>query len=207
MFFKNSKSKRSDLIYAAHNGDIERAKNLLENGVSVDAKCDWGSTKGNFPLYQAISALELHPKKEKLQKQIDMIEFLITSGANIDFKNKNGQTSLVIAIIKSFPEIVEILIKAGANVNIKDNLGWTPLMYAATKFGSGRNIPDNLKMIDLLLKNGAKIKEKSNKGETAFDIALKESRGPIIGKFKPSPILQKLDDADEIDWDNIKYSK
>jgi hypothetical protein len=55
---------------------------------------------------------------------------LIEAGADVNAKDDEGLTPLMIAAHYSTPEMVTLLIDAGADVNAKDDDGQTPLMYA-----------------------------------------------------------------------------
>ena len=63
---------------------------------------------------------------------IDVMRILIDKGADVNAKNKNGATALILAADKGNAEIVSFLIDKGADVNAKDGNG-TALMLAANK--------------------------------------------------------------------------
>ena len=62
----------------------------------------------------------------------DYIRVLISEGADVNAKAKDGRTPLMIAArFSSTPEIVQLLIEKGAEVNARSTNGWTPLMNTA----------------------------------------------------------------------------
>ena len=60
-------------------------------------------------------------------RHTEIVELLITNGADVNAKDDRGATPLHHAIDK---EIVELLIAEGADVNAKDKRGRTPLDVA-----------------------------------------------------------------------------
>ena len=77
----------------------------------------------------------------------DMAEFLLFHGAEIDFKNMDGNSPLYFAM--NFPKIMKLLIRHGANVNDRNNEGFTPLHTAVSK---GKE-----DAVKVLLRNGSDI--------------------------------------------------
>jgi len=65
---------------------------------------------------------------------IDAVKFLLKVGANVNFKNPNGDMALHIAAFNGNLEIVQHLIKAGADVNLRDKNGFSPLDCTLTGF-------------------------------------------------------------------------
>ena len=60
-----------------------------------------------------------------------ILKLLLEKRADIDVKNDDGQTPLIVAVTKGELEIVRLLIKKGANVNAVDDDGKTALRYAS----------------------------------------------------------------------------
>jgi ankyrin repeat protein len=60
---------------------------------------------------------------------MDIVEYLVGKGADINAKDNGGETPLHFAVSYDNLEIIKYLIKKRANVNIKDNGGKTPLDY------------------------------------------------------------------------------
>ena len=81
-------------------------------------------------------------------------------GIDIDVHNHAGETPLMMAALKSQPEIAAALVAHGASVQ-KD--GWSPLHYAATG--------GNTDIVKLLLSRGAKLEARSPNGSTPLMMA------------------------------------
>jgi ankyrin repeat protein len=65
--------------------------------------------------------------------QIDVVEFLLMKGEDVNAKTKNGRTALILAVAKGHPEIVGMLLTHGADVNAKTENGLTALKIAERK--------------------------------------------------------------------------
>src|SRR5579875_448163 len=63
--------------------------------------------------------------------QIGKVLDLISTGADVNAKNKWGETALMLAAQHGRAEAVKILIEAKADVNAKNKWGETALMFAA----------------------------------------------------------------------------
>ena len=133
----------SALLDAAKEGNIEAVKQHLVNGADVNAKDD-----GWTPLHNAAG----YSTKE-------MVELLISNGANVNAKNDDGWTPLHDAATK---EVAELLIAKGADVEAKDKDDWTPLHKAT--FGGHKE------MVELLIAEGADVNAKGEDGWTPLNI-------------------------------------
>ena len=80
------------------------------------------------------------------------------SGANLDLKNNDGNTALIIASMYDSFDIVQKLVGGGANLDLQNNYGNTALMKAIEY--------DNINITYLLLTKGANIKITANYGKT-----------------------------------------
>jgi ankyrin repeat protein len=76
--------------------------------------------------------------------------FLLNSGANIDARNRGGETPLMVACVLGDQgwQKVSLLVKAGADVNAKDTNGFSVLQHAQ---GAGAT-----QIVQFLIKSGAK---------------------------------------------------
>ena len=103
--------------------------------------------------------------KDIKSSRADYIRVLISEGANVNAKDKNGRTPLMYAaFISSTPEIVQLLLEKGAELEARDTDGWTPLMIAA-QFSSTPEI------VQLLLEKGAEVNARSTDGRTPLMFA------------------------------------
>lgn len=92
-------------------------KLLLNNGADPNVEDKDAIT----PLIRAVmlGIQDARPMQDKLE----IINYLIDSGASIDTQIKNGKTALMYAIGNSRIEIAELLISSGASLTIKDSQG------------------------------------------------------------------------------------
>ena len=119
---------------AAQVGNIEGVKQHLAAGTDVNLISD------------GIEKTALHSAVQVGHKEIT--ELLIDNGANVNAKNRIGETPLHQAVSR---EVVELLIANKAKVNTLSRLGATPLDTAIL-----RKQPE---ITDLLRKHGGKTKK------------------------------------------------
>lgn len=110
--------------------NIENIKSNLED---IDKK----DSKGRTPLINAIVQ----------RKPIDIIESIIRAGANLELKDKLGDTALKKAIKFKMIDVVELLIKHGVNIKSK-NIENSPWFFARK----------NKKIADMLLETKGSIR-------------------------------------------------
>jgi uncharacterized protein len=84
-------------------------------------------------------------------------------GGDVDARDSNGMTVLILAVDAGCDSIVEFLLEHKASPNLTDRWGQTALMLAA-----GRN---NLGCAKLLLAGGAALNTKAKNGLTALQYA------------------------------------
>ena len=89
--------------------------------------------------------------------------------------SKISVSPFCLAIVKGDLETVKKLIELGADVNEKSK-GMTPAMYAA-KY-------NKTAILQLLVKHGAEIKKKSEKGLTAMDYAKQSNATDALAYLK-----------------------
>src|SRR5262249_13973398 len=85
----------------------------------------------------------------------------LDAGVDVNARDANGNTPLLLAAVYAGPECVELLLNKGADVNAANKAGATPLMRAATDYAKSK----------LLIDAGADVKAKSALGKTAILIA------------------------------------
>jgi ankyrin repeat protein len=102
----------------------------------------------------------------------------IKEGFNVNTKDKDGYTALLIAAEKGDIEITRLLVEKGADVNAKDKDGYTALMYVA--------YAGNLEIAKLLIKNGADVNVRDKDGWTASMFARMNKKTDITQLLKKS---------------------
>jgi ankyrin repeat protein len=95
-----------------------------------------------------------------------IIKILSKAGADVNAKDKKGNTPLMCAARAKRPSyVLESLLKAGADVNAIDKEGWTALMLVGQFDSKPQIIEDNLQV---LLEAGADVNAQSKLGNTAL---------------------------------------
>ena len=115
-------SPHTPVLIAAEQGDLEKVKQLLREGHSINER-DPKVTFGWTPLIAAI-----------YHDQTNVAHYLIASGADVNIPDNNGETALMWAMASGDEGlgIVEDLIAHGADLNAKDKYGVTVLSYASS---------------------------------------------------------------------------
>ncbi|NOR46379.1 MAG: hypothetical protein GQ534_12410 [Candidatus Delongbacteria bacterium] len=154
----NSKDKYNNtpIRNAVYSGK-DMVEFLLTNGSDPAPKeCMNGNTckiEGRTPLHNAMYT-----------NDVEVVKLLIDHKAPVDIQDKDGTTSLILAIRNGSTEIVTVLLENNANPNLQENvLGQAPLHIAASKGYLG--------IVELLLENGAKLNSEDNKGNNALYLA------------------------------------
>ena len=91
----------------------------------------------------------------------DITEILLSHGADPNYRDPTGRTSLVYAVLTG-EETVRVLVEHGADPNIPDFSQRTPLMLAALDFGAEPGI------MEALISHGADINAQDEDGMTAL---------------------------------------
>ncbi len=105
---------------AAKDGDVARAKQLIEQGANV-AEPD---ESGEPPLL--IASLNGHA---------DVVTLLLERGSDIEIRNKGGLTALHAAAYGGSLEVVELLVAKGAAINDQKNFYHMSPLHAAAEEG------------------------------------------------------------------------
>lgn len=148
----------------------EDARSAIMRSISFGEKCIvdvFVKEKPNFNFQGSFSST---PLIEAVQHGFkDIVQMLLDAGADVNFKNTNGDTALVYAALCGTlykidrkviidKSIIKILLNAGADVNAKNNNGITALMAILNY----RQTESNTELIQMLLKAGADGNGKDN---------------------------------------------
>ena len=104
------------LSIAVRNGDLEITRLLMSYDASLNIIARDRTTS---PLMDAVSANDSR-----------IAGMLIEAGADLNYRNRNGQSALVVAIGARMAKIAALLIDSGADLSVKDSLGMTAAGYA-----------------------------------------------------------------------------
>ena len=171
------------LMYACQAGNVETVRLLLASGADLEVRDKEGNTAllvsydhkpvlellvargaktgvvsndGDNLLIRAASRQFFTDDEEK-RKSLERVKYLITLTANLEARDKTGNTALISA--HESKEVLELLIEAGADVNARNFAGESALMRAAYNgYGSAR----------LLLQHKADINLADHGGHTAL---------------------------------------
>lgn len=90
----------------------------------------------------------------------DRIEELLAEDVDVDERNENGRSAVMIAAGNGHQDVLKKLINAGAKVDVTDDVGFTPLMLAAAGTHSS--------IVRTLVDQGANLDVKGPAGRTAL---------------------------------------
>jgi ankyrin repeat protein len=103
---------------------------------------------------------------------VSEVNRFLEQGVNVNAKDKDGNTALILALANDRQEVVNAIIEKGAEVNAKNFNDDTPLMLAS-RYGS-------LAGVKALLEKGAEVNAKTKSGMTAFLLASMEGRLDVV---------------------------
>ena len=114
---------------------------------------------------------------------------LVQKGASINVSTVSGLTPILLAGSALTPryDVIKILIQNGANLESKTPLGTTVLMDVAGRAYE----PETEELCYMLLRSGADLKQKDNKGRTAVDYAMSVCNMDVL-KVKSSRDLREI---------------
>ena len=101
---------------AAQNGNLNQVKALLNQGVPVNTRDEWGQT----PLHGAA-----------MGGRLSMVQELLNRGAHVNPRTRSGTTPLQFAF--GHPRIIHALIKAGANPRYRNIYSHNAYNFARKK--------------------------------------------------------------------------
>lgn len=218
-------TKKTLLLYAAEEGNLEIIKMLLENDtekVSINVENEAGET----PILLAVSK-----SYEAPERYLKVIKYLYEEGANLDFigrdfkniKEKAKERGIFIItnyvnkiyekdkkrkikenIFKWVDEenlkLFKKSLKYGANVNkYHDKKDMNLIMFACKK--------NNLNMVNILLENGADIEFENNNNENVLTIASKNGNVKLmenlIKKLRKKKSMEEIMNHKTIELETI----
>ncbi|KAI4243619.1 MAG: hypothetical protein L6R40_003443, partial [Gallowayella cf. fulva] len=154
---------RTAMFAACDSADTEAVSILIEKGAQIDAQA---TLDGNTPLLMACGWAH----------GSEVVSLLLTHGARLEARNKQGETPLRRACSASRPKKISTLLQQGADIEAKDNAGNTPLLAACSNTHSSA--------VSLLLSKGANIIARNMAGESTLQLARRSGNAEIINRLQ-----------------------
>lgn len=153
---------------AVKEGDPEKVEVQLNGGAKIDDRVAGGIA----PIHiTAITGV------------MSVTEMLLRYGAPVDQTFDHNLTSVFLAVYLNNYNMVGYLISRGAKVNHQDVMGRTPLHWAAAAPSERLEGQNRVKIVQMLLKNGADPKIADNNGQTPQDLARAAELDDLVKLF------------------------
>jgi ankyrin repeat protein len=147
---------------AALDGELERVKALLKQGVMCDAVDQDGHTALMLAAYNGHS---------------EIVRILLDAGCTIDQRDSMDRTALLYGATGPFPETVEMLLDNGAEPDMVDSdEHFSALMHAAAE--------GNLNVVKVLIRHGADRALKDVDGDDAASFAAQAGHMEVVAYLK-----------------------
>lgn len=134
-----------DFLNAVKTGDSREVRQLLRRGVDANTT----DAAGHSVLHIA-----------SRDGVLEVARVLVAAGADVDRRNKNQETPLMMAALGGHLSTVQFLLSKDAQIN---QPGWTALLYAATN--------GHVEIVRLLIENHAYIDSSPSNGLTSLMMA------------------------------------
>ena len=128
-------TKEEKLFDAVRKGKLPQVKLLLDDGIDVEARDEYGHTPLHYACmygYPTIARMlvsgNLHGVKPATTKVHEVK--LLDRGADIEARDQWDRTPLHLACVWGHPDTARLLLDRGADVNARDEWGDTPIDYA-----------------------------------------------------------------------------
>jgi ankyrin repeat protein len=157
----------SPLMGAARENKNPRVFNrLIELGCDITKRNSRGLTPLMATARYSIAARKDLAGFEDLQSvQTERINLLVKHGADLEARDEEGNTALMLATVSDHPAgVIEQLVLLGANIKAQNKLGMTALMFAAA-------INENPEILECLVILGADVNAVDKSGNTVLMFA------------------------------------
>jgi len=165
---------QTPLYWAAAATHKDIVEMLVANGAKVNIRDD---SFGRTPLHNAVmDSHKLSPDSNRSQ----IAAILLAKGADVNAKDKEGNTPLHFATQQGHTKTIEILIANGADVEAKDGNGRTALHIAEKMASKGRYWHLHYKDIFFLLLKHGKLKPTAVKKLQPVKVELRDKNTSLL---------------------------
>lgn len=168
---------RTPLIQACRMNHIEIAKFLLDRGADSTIRDDQNKTAMTYikpesaqhlQVYQSFNPRSLIKYPDINQSlmeaanggDVEKIKQILAQGADVNFKDSDGWTPLIIASNAGHFDLVRLLLDTGARIDLKNNFGATAVIRAASQ--------NRLEVLKYLVNKGGNVNDKDRNDRTAL---------------------------------------
>lgn len=130
-----------------------------------------------------------------------MFETLAQNGANINSRNNQGITALMVAVASGNAKAVESLILLGADLEVRDSDGFTSMFHAIQ--ASGRN-DYAIIIIELLISGGSDVNARDFTGATPLMHSALGGRRDVSSRLLAAGA--RIDVADSVGWTPLHFA-
>lgn len=151
--------------------DMQRAK-VVTNNNQLEYQLEYEQNVFDYIGYNRYSFLQY----AVFYNWADVVAALLDYGIPVNAQNKEGKTSLHVAVKSLSLSALELLVERGADIHMPDKWGQTPLHTACyIRASSSAQVLKRQAIITCLIKNGARKTARDWFGHTPLDIA--QARG------------------------------
>lgn len=129
-----------------------------------EVEADWSAPAGKKKSKEAQPKEVEEPKAEEPKEEKSKVSAPEKAPADVNQRNKNGETPLMLATQKGNIEFIESLLNDGATLDFKNKKGQTAIHYAA-KY-------NNPELIDFLITKGLKISLRDSENRDVLTFAV-----------------------------------
>jgi ankyrin repeat protein len=139
-----------------HQAAARNRNDIVEWLCSKSVKINAVDLDGQTPLLIAIS--QTGGTEYYNRNSLETIRILLRYGAEVNYRDKEKQTLLIIAVRTRREDLVNVFLEHGADINAKDKYGKTSLHWAVSL--------KNKEMVELLVSRGADVNARDLRGRT-----------------------------------------
>jgi ankyrin repeat protein len=166
-------------------------KHLLSYNESLR---DLMKPKSEEEILSELNSLTEEEKNEKFlisffDNDLSIFKIFLDNGINIDTKNMNGYTLLMIASQNGDLDRVKFLLEYGADINAKSTHNRTALIFASYSYDM------NMDVIKTLLDNGAFVNVKDKYGNSALSSARDKGYTDVIKLLKEYGATEDINES------------